>query len=144
MTANRDGETGSAAIEMVMLAPALIVLMLLVVGMGRLSHGDQQIQVAAAQAARAASLQRGDAQASETAANNAALATLAADHVTCAHSQTPVTIDPSSVIAPGGSLTVTLTCTTRLSDLFLAGFPGSHTWSATVTVPIDTYDQASS
>jgi Flp pilus assembly protein TadG len=135
-------DRGSAAVEMVIVAPALIVLMLLVVGMGRLSHGDQQIQVAAAQAARAASLQRGDPAQVSSAANAAANDTLTGDHISCDHTATPVTIDPASVEQPGGSITVTLTCTTQLSDLLLAGFPGSHTWTATVTAPVDTFDQA--
>jgi Flp pilus assembly protein TadG len=135
-------DRGSAAVEMVIVAPALIALMLLVVGMGRLSHGDQQVQVAAAQAARAASLQRGDSAAISAAANTAANDTLAGDHVTCAHTTTPATVDPASNERPGGSITVTVTCTSKLSDLLLAGFPGSHTWTATVTVPIDSYQQA--
>lgn len=138
----RFDDRGSATVELVIIAPALITLMLLVVGMGRLSHGNQQIQVAAAAAARAASLQRGDPGSVAGAANAAALDTLAGDKVTCAHTRTPVTIDPSSVEQPGGSITVTLICTTKLSDLLLAGFPGSHTWHATVTVPVDTFDQA--
>ena len=140
----RVADAGSAAIELILLAPALIALLLLVVGLGRLAEGDLQILVAAAQAARAASLQRGGQQAMEAAADDAALSALTGDQVSCAHSQTPVTIDPGSVVAPGGVLTVTLTCTTRLSDLFLAGFPGVHTWTATVTVPLDSYEQASS
>lgn len=135
-------DRGSAAVEMVIIAPALIALMLLVVGMGRLSHGDQQIQVAAAQAARAASLTRGDAQSISDAATAAANDVLANDHVSCSHSSTPVAIDATSGEQPGGSITVTVTCTTQLSDLFVAGFPGAHTWTATVTAPIDTFDQA--
>lgn len=138
----RIDDCGSAAVEMVIIAPALIALMLLVVGMGRLSHGDQQIQVAAAQAARAASLTRGDAQAISDAATAAANDTLANDHVSCRHSSTPVVIDPPSNEQPGGSITVTVSCTTQLSDLFVAGFPGAHTWTATVTAPIDTFEQA--
>ncbi len=138
----RFDDRGSATVEIVIIAPALITLMLLVVGMGRLSHGNQQIQVAAAQAARAASLQRGDPDSVAAAANAAALETLAGDKVTCAHTQTPVTTDPGSVDQPGGSITVTLTCTTKLADLGLAGFPGSHTWTATVTAVVDTFDQA--
>ena len=135
-------DRGSAAVEMVIIAPALIALMLLVVGMGRLSHGDQQIQVAAAQAARAASLTRGDAQSMSDAANAAANDVLANDHVSCQHSSAPVVIDAASNTQPGGGITVTVTCTTELSDLFLAGFPGAHTWTATVTAPLDTFDQA--
>jgi Flp pilus assembly protein TadG len=144
MTTIRRGvaaDRGSAAVEMVIVAPALVALMLLVVGMGRLSHGDQQIQVAAAQAARAASLQRGDSTAISAAANAAANDVLSNDHVSCAHSSTPVSIDASNE-QPGGSITVTVTCTTELSDLFLAGFPGAHTWIATATVPLNTYQQA--
>ena len=79
---SNDNDRGSAAVEMVIIAPALIALMLLIVGMGRLSHGRQQVEVAAAQAARAASLQRVPALA-QGAAQSAAQDTLTSRRVTC-------------------------------------------------------------
>ena len=42
--------------ELVVLAPIVIVLVLLVVGLGRYAHGKQLVEQAAAAAARAASL----------------------------------------------------------------------------------------
>jgi Flp pilus assembly protein TadG len=135
-----DRDAGSAAVEMAIIAPALIALMLLVVGMGRLSHGREQVEVAAAQAARAASLQRAPGRA-QAAAQAAAEDTLTSRGVTCTPSPVPTTTDVTDD-RPGGDITVTVSCTVKLSDLFLAGFPGSHTWTATVTTPVDTYEQA--
>ena len=40
---------------------------------------------------------------------------------------------------PGGQLRVTVSCHAHLSDVALAGFPGSRTFTATSTVPIETY-----
>ena len=136
---SNDDDRGSAAVEMVIIAPALIALMLLIVGMGRLSHGKQQVEVAAAQAARAASLQRVPAQA-QGAAQSAAQDTLTSQRVTCS-AMTVAPIDLSTDV-PGGDITVTVACNVKLSDLFAAGFPGSHTWTATVTTPIDAFEQA--
>ena len=47
-----------------------------------------------------------------------------------------------STDVPGGDITVTVACNVKLSELFVAGFPGSHTWTATVTTPIDAFEQA--
>ena len=136
---SNNDDRGSAAVEMVIIAPALIALMLLIVGMGRLSHGKQQVEVAAAQAARAASLQRVPAQA-QGAAQSAAQDTLTSRGVTCSALSVPP-IDLSTDI-PGGEITVQVSCTVKLSDLFMAGFPSSHTWTASVTTPIATFEQA--
>jgi Flp pilus assembly protein TadG len=135
----RVNDNGSAAVEMAIIAPALIALMLLVVGMGRLSHGREQVEVAAAQAARAASLTRLPAQAG-AAAQAAAQDALTSRGVTCAPSPVPTTTDVSDD-RPGGDITVRVSCTVKLADLFVAGFPGSHTWTATVTTPVDTFEQ---
>ena len=134
----RVNDNGSAAVEMVIIAPALIALMLLVVGAGRLSHVREQVEVAAAQAARAASLTRLPAQAG-AAAQAAAQDTLTSRGVTCTPSQ-PMTTDVSDD-RPGGDITVRVSCTVKLADLFVAGFPGSHTWTSTVTTPVDTFEQ---
>lgn len=52
-------ESGSASIEMVILAPAFGLLIAMLVMGGRLALAQQSIQSAAGEAARAASIERG-------------------------------------------------------------------------------------
>ena len=40
---------------------------------------------------------------------------------------------------PGGQVRVTVSCTAQLADVALAGFPGAAIFTATSTVPIETY-----
>lgn len=40
---------------------------------------------------------------------------------------------------PGGSISVTVACTANLRDVALVGFPGTHTFTSSATVPIETY-----
>ena len=68
--------------ELVVLAPIVIVLLLLVVGLGRYAHGKQLVEQAAAAAARAASLTSTAAQAN-TQAQRAASGSLADAGVSC-------------------------------------------------------------
>src|SRR5215217_2554925 len=75
-------ERGTAALEMVVLAPVLIVVLLFVVGLGRMAHADQQVQAGAADAARAASLERNTGE-SAAAAQQAARASLGHAGISC-------------------------------------------------------------
>jgi Flp pilus assembly protein TadG len=128
-------DRGSAAAELVLVTPLLIVLLLLAVAAGRLVTGRLDVDSAAQQAARAASQAGTPGQASAQAAQ-AAQAALAGQPVTC--DPALVTTDTSQ-FAPGGEVTVQVTCTVRLSDLSLLHVPGSETVTATATAPVDTY-----
>lgn len=131
----RREERGTAAIELVLVAPVLIVVLLFVVGLGRMAHARQQIESVAADAARAASLERTTSQ-SAAAAKAAATTSLGEAGVSCTGLN--VDVDLSSY-QPGGQVVVTVNCTTQLADVALAGFPGSKTLSATSSVPIEIY-----
>lgn len=131
----RRPEAGHAAIEIVILTPLLLILLLVVVAMGRMAHARQQVESVAADAARAASLERNTAL-SATAAKQAANASLGAAGMSC--SGLTVGVDVSNY-QPGGRVTVTVSCTARLADLTMAGFPGLRTYRATSTVPIETW-----
>ncbi|MGH3997973.1 MAG: TadE/TadG family type IV pilus assembly protein [Pseudonocardiaceae bacterium] len=131
----RRDERGSASIEMTLLAPVLIVILLFVVGLGRMAHTRQQLEAVASDAARAASLERNTA-ASAGAAHAAAKASLGRAGVTCVGLD--VDVDLSSY-QPGGRVSVTVACTTKLSDLSMAGLPGRKQFTADATVPIETY-----
>src|SRR5690606_33827341 len=75
LTMRRRDERGSAAIELTLLTPVLLVILLFVVGLGRMAHARQQVEAAAADSARAASLERNTAL-SRSAAHRAAKASL--------------------------------------------------------------------
>ena len=131
----RRDERGASAIELTLIAPVLMVILLFVVGLGRMAHARQQIESVAADSARAASLERNTSQ-SARAAQLAAAQSLGDAGVACTNLR--VDVDLSSY-QPGGRVSVTVTCTTQLRDVALAGFPGSRVFSATSIVPIETY-----
>lgn len=131
----RDGESGDAAVELVLIAPVLLVVLLFVVGLGRMAHARQQVNAAAADAARAASLERNLAL-SDGAARRTARADLGQAGVSCAQLQVAADL---SDYRPGGKVQVTVTCTALLHDVAIAGLPGSRTFRSTATVPIETW-----
>lgn len=138
MTGHGRRENGSVAVELVLVAPVMLVVLLLVVGLGRMAHARQDVDGAAADAARAASLER-NTYLSEAAARDTATATLAGRGISCQGLQ--VTADVSAY-EPGGSVAVTVTCTAGLADVALSGLPGHKTFTATAVVPIEQYRAA--
>lgn len=134
LTMRRD-ERGSAALEAVVVAPALVLLVLLVAVGGQVALARQAVQAIAADAARAASLQR-----TAPAARTSALATAhrALDQqVAC--SSREVALDLRAFATPVGapaSVSATITC--RVSTLGIPGLP-AVTVSATMQSPIDSY-----
>ncbi len=129
----RDSDDGSIAVELVILTPLLLVLLLFVVGLGRIAHTSGEVGGAAADAARTASLLR-IPFAAQAAGESAARAHL--DGGSCR--TVDVDIDTTQ-LRPGGVVTVTVRCTASLARLGLAGFPGERTFTATSSVPIDIY-----
>ena len=128
-------DRGTSAIELTLIAPVLMVILLFIVGLGRMAHARQQVESVAADSARAASLERTTSQ-SAHAAHAAATRSLGDAGVSCTDLR--VDVDLSSY-EPGGTVRVTVTCTTRLSDVAMAGFPGNRVFTATSLVPIETY-----
>ena len=135
MTRRRRGERGTAAIELVLVAPVLIVVMLFVVGLGRMAHARQQIDAVAADSARAASLER-NTSTSAHAAKVAAEASLGDAGVSCTNLDVNVDLDSYQ---PGGQVRVTVSCVAKLGDVALAGFPGTRKFTAEAVVPIETH-----
>ena len=128
-------ERGSVAVEVAVIAPALLFLMLLVVYAGKVSEADGNVERAASDAARAASLRQhpGDAT---TDAQDTAAANLAAAGVPCLTLTT--TVDTED-FGPGGTITVTVRCEASMADVTLLGVPGRRTFSASAVEVIDTY-----
>ena len=128
-------ERGAVATELVLLTPLLILILLFVVALGRLAGARIDVDGAAAQAARAASIATTPGGATAV-AQQSATAALGSDHVTCATLQ--VTTDTAR-FAPGGSVTVTVTCAVALSDLTGLALPATEQVSSTAASVIDTY-----
>jgi Flp pilus assembly protein TadG len=110
-------------------------MLLFVVALGRIVSARMEVDGAAAQAARAASIARDPATATAM-AKQAATTALGSDHVTCA--DLTVTTDTAD-FAPGGQVAVTVTCTVDLADLVGLRLPASQSISSTSTAVIDLY-----
>lgn len=141
-TAERD--RGSAAVELAIIAPAVIAVFVTVMIFGRTVIANQSIEAVAFDAARTASLAR-DGDAAVLAARRAAEETLAAQGLHCR--RTEVRVDTAQFARPVGepaSVTVTVECDVDFSDIALPGMPGGTTLSATFTSPLDRYRTRSS
>lgn len=135
----RGDEAGSATAELVILTPLLILFLLLVVALGRLSGARGEVDGAAAQAARAASITRDPASAT-LAAQQTAAAALASEHLTCAN--LGVDVD-TAAFTPGGTVAVTVSCTVDLSTLTGLHLPATRTLTDRFVEPIDAYRSTS-
>ena len=131
----RRDDRGSAAAELTLLAPLLIVLLLFVVFCGRVADTELRVDDVAHQAARAASMARSPGQATVD-AQSAATAALSAAGVAC---QSLTVATDTQGLRPGGTVTVTVSCSVGLSDLALLGVAGAKTFQATFASPIDVY-----
>lgn len=132
-------ERGTIAVEMAVIAPALLFLMLLVIYAGKVSEADGNVERAAADAARAASLRQYPSDATDDAQSTAAT-DLTAAGVPCLDLVTTVDTDDFD---PGGTVTVTVRCEASMADVTLLGVPGRRTFTATAVEVIDTYRSGS-
>jgi Flp pilus assembly protein TadG len=128
-------EHGSAAVELAVIAPALVALLLLVVVASRLSNADAAVRHAAADAARSASL-RGTPASATDAAEATVAANLDNNQIRCAHVTT--TVD-TAAFAPGGRVTVAVDCTVDLRDVALLALPGTRTLRGVGVEVVDRY-----
>ncbi|MGQ0468005.1 MAG: TadE/TadG family type IV pilus assembly protein [Sporichthyaceae bacterium] len=126
-------DEGSVAVEVVLVAPLLIALLLLVAGLGRIAHTRGQVDGAAADAARTASLHRDPARAKQ-AGTDAARAHLGQR----ACRDLDVAIDTTG-FRPGGQVVASVRCTASLAGLGLSGLPGTRTFTATAVAPLDAH-----
>jgi Flp pilus assembly protein TadG len=122
------------AVELVLLTVPLVVILLFVVALGRLASARNQVEEAARDAARAASVAAG----SPGAARQQALAAADADlsGLSCADRTVDVDTD---ALHPGGQVAVTVGCHVPLGDLVLFDTPGRRTVQATSVAVVDTY-----
>lgn len=129
------GDAGSAALELVLVTPLLILVLLTVVALGRLADARLVVADAAHQAARAASLARTDSHARND-AQQAAGTALKEARSACTAPR--VTVDTGG-LEPGSSTSATVTCTADLSDLTHLALPGSVQVTGTAHSPVDRY-----
>lgn len=131
------GDEGSVAAEVAIAIPVLVAVLLLVgVLLARGVDARLRLDDAAHQAARAASLTRSPAAAT-LAARQAATAALAHASVDCADPAVAVDI---SDFAPGGLVTVTVSCRLDLSyAATLLATGDQRILTATASSPIDVY-----
>jgi Flp pilus assembly protein TadG len=132
--AGRDNG-GFAALELAILFPFVIVMLLLVVGFGRVSRGRELVDQAAQAAARAGSLTTSPGAARD-AATQAAQQTLTDGGLSCTDVQ--VTVN-TAAFRPGGQVDAHVTCTADLSGLTLSGVPGHIALTADSVSPLEPY-----
>jgi Flp pilus assembly protein TadG len=119
------------AVEVVLMIPILLLFMLLVVAGGSYVSVRADMEAAARDAARAASLER-----SSIAARSAATASVSSaldGFASCRMG------DFASDFRPGGAVTVTIDCKVPNDGLGLIGLHGTLDMSATGSAPLDTY-----
>jgi Flp pilus assembly protein TadG len=127
-------DRGSMAVEFALLAPAFIVLMLLLAVGGRIIEAQGQVDGAARDAARAASVQDNGADV-QSAVQNATDSDLdASGHNECPNGMSEQWSGGSDV----GIVSVTVQCTINLA--FFPGL-GSVTMTGHAAAPLDTYVQ---
>jgi hypothetical protein len=130
-------DRGSESVELAILLPVgILILAMLVIG-ARIALAGDRISGVAGIAARDASLARSATAAQQVAATSATDA-LADRNLHCADVQ--VSVDTSGFSsAPGApaAVTVAVACTVDLSDVGVAGLPGSRTLRDTATSPLD-------
>jgi Flp pilus assembly protein TadG len=133
---SRDrAERGSAAVELTILTPLLILFLLLVVAAGRTGQARNDVYGAASQAARAASLRASPAAATADAHTTAGRA-LDGRGRSC--EGLAVIVDTAG-LRPGGSVTVEVACTVSLADLVGLGVPGSRVVRASASEVVDVH-----
>jgi hypothetical protein len=122
------------ALELALLTPLLVAFMMVMVGLGRVVEAQSQVDGAARDAARAASLGR-TRQGADTAAKAAARQTLSGRKWCRRPPTTDVNFDDWH---RGGQVSVAVSCDIDLTGLSLIGFSPSREMTGKATAPIDT------
>jgi Flp pilus assembly protein TadG len=130
-------DRGSESVELAILLPVgILILVMLVIG-ARIALAGDRISGVAGIAARDASLAR-SATAAQQIATASATTALTDRNLHCADVQ--VSVDTSGFTsAPGtpAAITVTVACTVDMSDIGVAGLPGSRTLRDSASSPLD-------
>lgn len=128
------------AVEFVVAAPALALLLLIVAGGGQWLNLTGEVSAAARDAARAASVARTfqDAQQNATTAAQDDLSGICQGGLTVGPPQ-PVTGGTPASFATAQDIVVTVSCNANLSVFQSVGFSVSQTFSNAATAPLDPF-----
>lgn len=135
---HRD-ERGSVAVELTLLAPALVLVLGLLVAGGRLWFARTSVVEAAQTSARAGSLARSAPQAVAAGAE-AGRQSMSTAGLRCAASS--VRVGTAGFAVPVGTpatVTADITCRVAFDDVFLPGMPGSIELTGHGSAALDTY-----
>ena len=135
----RRDRRGSVAVELTLLAPALVLVLGLLVAGGRLWFARTSVVEAAQTSARAGSLARSAAQAGARGAE-AGRQSLSTAGLQCA--ATSVRVGTAGFAVPVGTpatVTSDVTCRVAFGDVFLPGIPGSIELTGHSSAALDTY-----
>ena len=136
---DHNSERGSAAVEITMVIPGLLITLgLLIVG-GRIWFAHTTVNEAANSAARAASLARSAAEAAIV-GRNAADQSLSTNGLRCA--STTIEVNTAGFGVPVGSpatITTSIDCRIAFADLLLPRIPGGVDVTASGASALDTY-----
>lgn len=127
-------ERGSLTLELALLAPVLVALLLFVAGAATLQGARNDLDDAAWEAARVASLTRSAAGA-EAAARRAVTERLDSERWDCGAEAVSVDV---SRFAPGGTVAVEVSCTLDLRSAF-AVFPGQMQIRSRAAEPLEPF-----
>jgi len=135
-------DNGSLSIELSILLPGFIAMALLATLLGREALAQSAIDLAAHDAARAATVSR-DLATGQAAATLAAGDTLQLSSANCTFLSAVITSPPNPYAVPIGqpsTVTVTVKCDVAVADLAaLPGLPGHVTLTGVFTSPLDQY-----
>jgi Flp pilus assembly protein TadG len=132
-------EVGSATLELAILAPALLLILGLVIVAARVVATGSAVEQAAAAAAREASLSR-DAREARGRAEQVASAALVDQGIVCQPMRSRIDTTGFAVaIGRPASVSVEVACTVPLGDLAVPGIPGSRLITADASSPLDSY-----
>lgn len=135
----RCSQRGSASVELALVVPALVLMLSLVIGGGRLWFARATVEEAAQTAARSASMARsaGQGAADGEAAGRQSLATAG---LRCEDPSVSVSTAAFAVSAGSpATVTSTVTCIVPFADVLLPQMPGSIRVTASGTSALDTY-----
>jgi Flp pilus assembly protein TadG len=133
---------------MAILTPAFLLLIVMAIVAGRTAVAHQAIDLAAHDAARAASIAR-DAATARQAATTATAEALAGQGLHCANDVAgDLVVDTAGFALPADSLelgfvTVTVTCEVSFADVALAGIRPTRELTATFVSPVDIFRERS-
>lgn len=131
-------DAGSATLEIAILAPGMLLILGLLIGIGRTQQAHQAVEAAARDAARQASISRSPATAQQ-AATASAQAALAREGLRC---NPAVTVDATGLnrrVGTQATVTATVSCQVSLAGVLVPGVPGSVQVKAQFSSPVDPY-----